>query len=163
MYYIKPLSNNDVEISIFERDGAIPYEGEINFIKPKINSETKELYEGATEEEIAELKKQNKLLQMQNFLTNKKADGEAYYNKIELALTIVLAGLPIQSLIPVNHEIETLIKPIINEIIMGDWFNAYMKLWITEDYTRPQSNLIMETFDNIKVQVKQYFENNYPR
>ena len=100
---------------------------------------------------------------MQDFLTKKKADGEIYYNEIELALTIVLSGLPIQSLIPVNHEIETEIKPIINEIKMGDWFNAYMKLWITEDYIRPQSNLLTQTFDNIKVRVKQYFETNYPR
>ncbi len=163
MYYIKPLSNNDVEISIFERDGAIPYEGEINFIKPKINSETKELYEGATEEEIAELKKQNKLLQMQNFLTKKKADGEAYYNEIELTLTLLLAGLPLQELVPVNNEIETKIKPLINEVKMGDWFNAYMRLWITQDYTALESPLLQDTFSEIKNKVKYYFENNYPR
>lgn len=157
--------NENLEITnaqMFETNNTIPFV-EHNFIKPKINLKTMELYEGATAQEIAELEQQNKLSQMQDFLTKKKADGEIYYNEIELALTIVLSGLPIQSLIPVNHEIETEIKPIINEIKMGDWFNAYMKLWITEDYIRPQSNLLTQTFDNIKVRVKQYFETNYPR
>ena len=130
-------------------------------INPKWNDT--QWIEGATPQELAEIENQKQLDFLKSFMAQKKIDGDNYYNEIELSLTIVLKGLPLNELIPVNNEIEEKIKPIINEIKTGDWFNAYMKLHVTEDYVRPTHIFLGQTFDNIKIRVKSYFENNYPR
>jgi hypothetical protein len=134
-----------------------------SFYKPKINLETLQLYESATLDEIEEINNENLISSLKDFMKIKKIDGVNYYNEIELSLIIILKGLLLQDLVSVNNEIEDKIKPILNEIKTGDWFNAYMKLWVTEDYVRPTHTFLAQTFDNIKVRVKDYFENNYPR
>ena len=164
--FIKIDTDGFPTISALALDGFNPISKEElqeiqSFIKPRLINQR--WVEAATPEEIHQLQSTNQLDQLKYFMAKKKEDGEAYYNEIELALTIVLAGLPLQELVSVNREIEDKIKPIINEIKIGDWFNAYMKLWINQEIERPTSLLLAQTFDNIKVRVKNYFETNYPR
>lgn len=117
MYYITHDNEGNVEISIFERENSIVYEGEMNFYKPKINLETKELYESATPQEIAELQK----IKVPQVVTN-----------VQLRLALIKAG----------HSVIA-ITGFINSMPNGQQKEEILTLWEYSNYMhRNDSNLI---------------------
>lgn len=131
----------------------------------QISTEQPTEYEFTTipDEDLSQSIEAQKLQELQEFLYRKKKDGEEYYNDVELRLTLLLAGLPLNELIVVNQEIEIIIKPLMNEIAKGDWFNVYMRTEITNQTAAPTTNSLKPFYKEIKERVKEYFENNYPR
>lgn len=132
-----------------------------NFIKPKVVNG--ELVEGATEQEIADLETEKQMAGLKSFIKQKKIDGEKFYEEIELSVTMLLAGLPIQSLVSVNNEINEKIMPLIKTIYGGNWFDVYMGFFVENTITPPTNTLILPYFEKIKTTTKNYFETNYPR
>jgi hypothetical protein len=161
------LYNENFEIThaqIFE-EGQQPnnavYIELMNLIKPKVNPETLEVYEGATTEEIANQQAQEKETFVRAFMQKKAEDGQAYASEIRFRITKELIGKPIAEVNEIDAQCQTTVMPLLQLIegVGADWWSAMNRAFAT---TEPTNAIALTYFNEVKGYIINYVQTNYP-
>lgn len=123
------------------------------FIKPILNSQTLEVYEGATPEEIAE-QQAEELLRIETEKYKKRTqDGINAYAEISAEFRLAkLAGIITEQQ---HGVIESMLIPVRNEVLAGQWISALQKL--------EEIGVVIGTdlYNRLHTQISNYIAENY--
>jgi hypothetical protein len=133
----------------------------MNFIKPMVNPETKEVYEGATAEEIEQSQNQKKENFVRAFMEKKAQDGQAYASEIRFRITKELIGKPITEVNEIDSQFQTTVMPLLQLIegVGADWWSAMNRAFAT---TEPTNAIALAYFNEVKAYIMNYVQTNYP-
>jgi hypothetical protein len=125
----------------------------MDFIKPMVNPETKEVYEGATPEEIAN-KQMEQLKERETEMYKKRTqDGINAYAEISAEFRLAkLSGIITEAQ---HGAIEETLIPVRNEVLAGQWISALQKLEAIG------VAIGSELYDRLHTQISNYIAENY--
>jgi hypothetical protein len=133
----------------------------MNFIKPMVNTETLEVYEGATPEEIANQQAQEKEKFVRAFMQKKAEDGQSYASEIRFRITKELIGKPIAEVNEIDAQCQNTVMPLLQLIegVGADWWSA---MNIALSTTEPTNAIALAYFNEVKSYIINYVQTNYP-
>lgn len=138
-------------------------------IEPEYNSSTEKLgaikkvpdkkeytYEivPLTQEELQQKQKQ----QFKQFKQKLQNDGQAYYDEIDLKITMQFFGRPQAEINQLIAEVDAKIMPIMDLIKSGQWYSAMMLILSTE---LPTNQEVLTGFNEVKNHTTNYVQTNY--
>ena len=132
---------------------CLEVENSINFIHPKVNVQTLEIYESATPEEIAEKEAKKRLKEETEMYRKRQCDGVSAYAEISAEFRLAkLSGVLTEEQ---HGAIESVLIPVRNEVLAGQWISALQKL--------EEIGVVIgvELYNRLHTQISNYIAENY--
>lgn len=130
------------------------------YIDGRINWETKEYYEGATQAEQDAYAEEEALKSAEAFMAQKEEEGLKFFKSIDLKITVALSAIDRAVLFPKLAEIDSLLYPPLNKIKTGDFASA---LYLFVNQSAPQDSFVLSFYNEALNYCQTYYDTNYPK
>lgn len=97
---------------------------------------------------------------IKTFMQQKKCDGYAYYNEMDLDITTALAAVDRDVLFPKLQQIDTLLYPPLTKIKSGDFASA---LFIFLNQDPPTDIFVLQFYNQAYLYCQTYYDTKYPK